>query len=185
MAHKGTSVVLYRSKDIRCAWVWQLGVAAAPAVLPCRLLPPLLPVTGAPPPHLPLPTRAGLPTRCCTALYRRRHQYTSITDWTGGLYISPGFAGSRSGALIATAWAALVHLGEEGYLAATGGRPRHASRSWHREAVAGGAELAILANGAAAGQAVRPRTPSTCAAARPTPSPVLPACPACLAMQTP
>ncbi len=53
-------------------------------------------------------------------LYRRRHQYTSITDWSGGLYISPGFAGSRSGALIATAWAAMVHLGEEGYLAATG-----------------------------------------------------------------
>jgi sphinganine-1-phosphate aldolase len=51
----------------------------------------------------------------------RRHQYTSITDWTGGLYISPGFAGSRSGALIATAWASLVHLGEDGFLAATGG----------------------------------------------------------------
>lgn len=67
MAHKGTSVVLYRSKEIR------------------------------------------------------RHQYTSITDWTGGLYISPGFAGSRSGALIATAWAALVHLGEEGYMRITEG----------------------------------------------------------------
>jgi len=56
-------------------------------------------------------------------LYRsvalRRFQYTSITDWTGGLYISPGFAGSRSGALIATAWAAMVHLGRDGYLAAT------------------------------------------------------------------
>ena len=54
----------------------------------------------------------------CTAC--RKHQFTSITDWTGGLYISPGFAGSRSGALIATAWASMVHLGEEGYLAATG-----------------------------------------------------------------
>ena len=30
-----------------------------------------------------------------------------------------GFAGSRSGALIASAWAALVHLGEQGYLAIT------------------------------------------------------------------
>lgn len=53
-------------------------------------------------------------------LYRwpslRQHQYTAITDWTGGLYISPGFAGSRSGALISTAWAALVHLGEAGYI---------------------------------------------------------------------
>ena len=57
----------------------------------------------------------------CLPWSRRKHQYTSITDWTGGLYISPGFAGSRSGALIATAWASMVHLGEEGYLAATGG----------------------------------------------------------------
>jgi len=57
-------------------------------------------------------------------LYRtpaiRRHQYTRITEWSGGLYISPGFAGSRSGALIATAWASMVHLGEEGYLQLTG-----------------------------------------------------------------
>lgn len=67
MAHKGTSVVLYRNADIR------------------------------------------------------RHQYTGVTDWSGGLYISPGFAGSRSGALIATAWASLVHLGIEGYLRITDG----------------------------------------------------------------
>jgi sphinganine-1-phosphate aldolase len=56
-------------------------------------------------------------------LYRnaalRRYQYTSITDWSGGLYISPGFAGSRSGALISTAWAAMVHMGRDGYVAAT------------------------------------------------------------------
>lgn len=30
-----------------------------------------------------------------------------------------GFAGSRSGALIATAWASLVHMGEAGYLRVT------------------------------------------------------------------
>ncbi|CAK0780190.1 hypothetical protein CVIRNUC_004963 [Coccomyxa viridis] len=65
MAHKGTSVVLYRSKGIR------------------------------------------------------RYQYTRITDWSGGLYISPGFAGSRSGALISTAWASMIHQGEEGYLRIT------------------------------------------------------------------
>ncbi len=55
-------------------------------------------------------------------LYRsaelRRHQYTAVTDWSGGLYISPGIAGSRPGALIATAWAAMQHLGFEGYRAA-------------------------------------------------------------------
>lgn len=65
MAHKGTSVVLYRSKEIR------------------------------------------------------RFQYTSITEWTGGLYISPGFAGSRSGALISTAWASMVYMGESGFLDVT------------------------------------------------------------------
>lgn len=58
-------------------------------------------------------------------LYRcpevRRFQYTQVTEWTGGLYISPGFAGSRSGALIATAWAAMVHLGRDGYVAAARG----------------------------------------------------------------
>eukprot|EP00891_Asterochloris_glomerata_P007131 jgi/Astpho2/7131/Aster-08310 len=49
----------------------------------------------------------------------RRFQYTSITEWSGGLYISPGFAGSRSGALIASAWASLMHQGQEGYQAIT------------------------------------------------------------------
>ncbi len=55
-------------------------------------------------------------------LYRgnelRHHQYFSITDWPGGLYFTPSFAGSRSGALIASCWAALVSMGEKGYLEA-------------------------------------------------------------------
>eukprot|EP00198_Chlamydomonas_reinhardtii_P008126 XP_001697463.1 predicted protein [Chlamydomonas reinhardtii] len=45
-------------------------------------------------------------------LYRhpelRQHQFTRITDWSGGLYISPGLAGSRNGALIASACDELV-----------------------------------------------------------------------------
>jgi len=49
----------------------------------------------------------------------RMLQYTSITDWSGGLYISPTMAGSRPGALIATAWASMVRMGEEGYLEST------------------------------------------------------------------
>jgi glutamate/tyrosine decarboxylase-like PLP-dependent enzyme len=48
----------------------------------------------------------------------RRHQYFASADWQGGLYMSPGMAGSRSGGLIASTWAAMVTLGEEGYLAA-------------------------------------------------------------------
>ncbi len=53
-------------------------------------------------------------------LYRnpqlRHHQYFVNTDWPGGIYASPGFAGSRSGGLIAATWAAMVSLGESGYL---------------------------------------------------------------------
>lgn len=53
-------------------------------------------------------------------LYRtselRRYQYFTATDWPGGLYFSPTLAGSRPGALSATAWAAMVAMGEQGYL---------------------------------------------------------------------
>jgi sphinganine-1-phosphate aldolase len=56
-------------------------------------------------------------------LYRgaelRHHQYFTATDWPGGIYASPGFAGSRPGALLATCWAAMVTIGEDGYLDAT------------------------------------------------------------------
>jgi sphinganine-1-phosphate aldolase len=48
----------------------------------------------------------------------RRHQYFTAPDWPGGLYVSPGMSGSRSGGVIAATWAAMVSLGEEGYLAA-------------------------------------------------------------------
>ncbi len=55
-------------------------------------------------------------------LYRgnelRRFQYFSAPDWPGGIYFSPTFAGSRPGALVAAAWAALVSMGESGYLEA-------------------------------------------------------------------
>jgi glutamate/tyrosine decarboxylase-like PLP-dependent enzyme len=43
-------------------------------------------------------------------------QYFSVADWPGGFYVSPTFAGSRPGALIAAAWAAMVSIGENGYL---------------------------------------------------------------------
>jgi glutamate/tyrosine decarboxylase-like PLP-dependent enzyme len=53
-------------------------------------------------------------------LYRdaslRRYQYFTFPDWPGGLYVSPGMAGSRSGGLIAATWAALLTTGERGYL---------------------------------------------------------------------
>ncbi len=53
-------------------------------------------------------------------LYRndalRRYQYFTFPDWPGGLYISPGMSGSRSGGVIAATWAALLTTGEQGYL---------------------------------------------------------------------
>ena len=53
-------------------------------------------------------------------LYRnpelRHYQYYTIADWPGGLYFSPTFAGSRSGALSAACWATLLSMGENGYL---------------------------------------------------------------------
>ena len=56
-------------------------------------------------------------------LYRgsklRRYQYFTVTDWPGGLYFSPTFAGSRPGALSAQCWAAMAAMGEKGYLDAT------------------------------------------------------------------
>ncbi|OPX41076.1 MAG: aspartate aminotransferase family protein [Deltaproteobacteria bacterium] len=56
-------------------------------------------------------------------LYRdlnlRRYQYFKATDWPGGLYFSATFAGSRPGALSAACWAALLSVGQEGYLEAT------------------------------------------------------------------
>ena len=53
-------------------------------------------------------------------LYRnstlRRYQYFSYPDWPGGIYMSPGLSGSRSGGVVAAAWAAMLSLGEQGYL---------------------------------------------------------------------
>jgi glutamate/tyrosine decarboxylase-like PLP-dependent enzyme len=45
----------------------------------------------------------------------RQFQFYKVADWPGGLYLSPTFAGSRPGALSATAWAAMVSIGQSGY----------------------------------------------------------------------
>jgi glutamate/tyrosine decarboxylase-like PLP-dependent enzyme len=55
-----------------------------------------------------------------TCLFRdkalRNSQYFFLTGWTGGKYFSPGIEGSRSGGLLAAAWASMVQLGRDGYL---------------------------------------------------------------------
>ncbi len=63
------------------------------------------------------------PKGTSVVLYRtaelRRYQYFTIADWPGGLYYSPTFAGSRPGGLSAACWAAMISIGEAGYLSAT------------------------------------------------------------------
>ena len=53
-------------------------------------------------------------------LYRdaaiRRYQYFCFPEWTGGLYVTPTIAGSRPGALSAACWAAMMRMGEAGYM---------------------------------------------------------------------
>ncbi|KAI1431804.1 pyridoxal phosphate-dependent transferase [Xylaria sp. CBS 124048] len=55
-----------------------------------------------------------------TVLYRtqelRTYQYFVSPDWSGGVYASPGIAGSRPGALIAGCWASMMKVGETGYV---------------------------------------------------------------------
>jgi glutamate/tyrosine decarboxylase-like PLP-dependent enzyme len=45
----------------------------------------------------------------------RRHAYTVVMDWPGGLYATPTMTGSRSGAAPAVAWATLLFMGGKGY----------------------------------------------------------------------
>jgi sphinganine-1-phosphate aldolase len=46
----------------------------------------------------------------------RRYQYSAEVDWPGGVYVSTGFNGSKSGGLFAATWAAMMHYGKEGYM---------------------------------------------------------------------
>jgi len=69
-------------------------------------------------------------------------QYFAFTDWPGGLYMTPTFAGSRPGALSAACWAAMVSIGEDGYLDAT--RRILAAAATIRRGIEGIAELRVL-----------------------------------------
>ncbi len=55
-----------------------------------------------------------------TILYRSmdylRHQFFVYVDWPGGVFASPSLPGTRPGGSIAAAWAALMAMGEDGYL---------------------------------------------------------------------
>jgi len=48
----------------------------------------------------------------------RRYMYFAQEDWPGGIYVCPTVLGSRPAGLSAAMWAAMVSMGEEGYLKA-------------------------------------------------------------------
>jgi sphinganine-1-phosphate aldolase len=79
-------------------------------------------------------------------LYRgdelRHAQYFAYTDWPGGLYMTPTFAGSRPGALSAACWAALTSIGVSGYTEAA--RRILAAATVIREGIAGIDGLRVL-----------------------------------------
>jgi sphinganine-1-phosphate aldolase len=73
---------------------------------------------------------------------QRKYQWFTITDWPGGMYMSPTLAGSRPGGLSAACWVALQAVGREGYLDATAKILAAADRT--REGIARIPELELL-----------------------------------------
>eukprot|EP01138_Halocafeteria_seosinensis_P016061 gb/GECG01016390.1/.p1 GENE.gb/GECG01016390.1/~~gb/GECG01016390.1/.p1 ORF type:complete len:544 (+),score=80.16 gb/GECG01016390.1/:1-1632(+) len=61
------------------------------------------------------------PKGSSVVLYRdtsyRRYQYYVAAEWTGGVYASPTISGSRAGGVIAGTWAAMLSVGQDGYVA--------------------------------------------------------------------
>jgi len=70
-----------------------------------------------------------------------RYQFFSMGDFPGGLYVSPTIQGSRSAGLSAATWAAMVFIGEEGYMEAAQRIMDTADRI--RQGIAGIPELKI------------------------------------------
>jgi glutamate/tyrosine decarboxylase-like PLP-dependent enzyme len=62
-----------------------------------------------------------------------RHQLFVTTDWLGGFYASTAMAGTRPAGPIAAAWAALMHIGVDGYLELT--RTAHDAALMLREGI--------------------------------------------------
>ena len=158
MAHKGTSVVLYRSPEIRrhqytqiTEWSGGLYISPGKEILIllfsflcmhqfCIPLVSVLVLRRLPDDSLFIVACASSLFYFCSLctstaegmwiVYRERCKYYDCEIVRIGLMLelrifchlcpySAGFAGSRSGALIATAWASMVHLGEEKYMELT------------------------------------------------------------------
>lgn len=80
-----------------------------------------------------------------------RHQFFISTDWPGGIYASATIPGTRPGGPIAAAWAALMAMGENGYVKLskeameTADRLRKGIRSLPGVTIAGDAHAPVVA----------------------------------------
>ena len=45
-----------------------------------------------------------------------KYQFFVVTNWTGGIYASPSMPGTKPGGAIASAWASMRYMGENGFL---------------------------------------------------------------------
>jgi hypothetical protein len=94
---------------IMLPFVRKLGYPSLPSTSACRASP-----------DVRRPAKYGYAAKPASRSFTdpalRRHQMFVSTDWPGGIYPSPGAAGSRPGGPVAAAWALLHYLGEEGYL---------------------------------------------------------------------
>ncbi|XP_031550346.1 sphingosine-1-phosphate lyase 1-like [Actinia tenebrosa] len=63
------------------------------------------------------------PKGSSVVLYSNKHlrhfQFFVAPDWPGGIYACPSIPGSRPGGIIAATWAAMMYLGETGYVECT------------------------------------------------------------------
>ncbi|KAK4762609.1 hypothetical protein SAY86_008377 [Trapa natans] len=123
LAPKGTSIVLYRNHDIRKVF-FHLSIRCCHVYLYVRYKFLLLCY-----PFWFIPSNSSFIIFLFMQLFDlhaglraalQQHQFVAVTEWTGGLYVSPTVAGSRPGGLIAGAWAAMMSLGQEGYMQNTG-----------------------------------------------------------------
>ncbi|CAE7804132.1 Sgpl1, partial [Symbiodinium sp. KB8] len=57
----------------------------------------------------------GASTALFSSRELRAHAFVPVADFPGGFYVTPTMQGSRSGALMAQAWATMVYMGRDGY----------------------------------------------------------------------
>jgi len=73
-------------------------------------------------------TPKGISTVLYPSKELRKYQFFSYADWPGGIYATPCVAGGRPGGTLASAWAVMRYLGEEGFLKLAGEAKQAADR---------------------------------------------------------